>query len=135
MDYVQEMMNIKLEGMECNGQPYHVDVSCYVCDAPARAFLAQIKSHTGYSSCGKCVIRGEYFENRVIFEECNSQLRTDVSFIQKPDEDHHIGDSPLVNIPGTKMVTNFPLEYMHLVCFLVPIAKDTFGLVQRKPYC
>ena len=49
-----------------------VDISCnnvnfrlenhgiYACDAPKRGSLEQIKSHSGYSSCERCVITRKY---------------------------------------------------------------------------
>lgn len=115
-DYVGEMTRLKTEGVECNGLAIPVNVTCYVCDAPARAYIAQIKSHTGYFGCGKCTVEGEYFNRRVVFDDLNAPRRTDESFLRMEDEDHHVGNSPLLNIPETKMVTQFPYEYMHLVC-------------------
>jgi hypothetical protein len=115
-DFVEEMKQLKAEGIEHNGVTCEVVVTCYVCDAPARAFAAQIKSHTGYFGCGKCCVQGEYVSNRVIFDEINALRRTDEGFSSRADDDHHIGNSPLEDIPGTRMVTDFPFEYMHLVC-------------------
>ena len=37
-----------------------VVVKAFVCDAPARAFLKCIKSHSGYDSCERCEEHGEY---------------------------------------------------------------------------
>jgi len=39
----------------------------------------------------------------------------DKKFFLRHNEDHHLNDSPLENI-GLKMITQFPLDYMHLVC-------------------
>ena len=49
------------------------------------------------------------------FPEINVPLRTDVSFDTFQNEEHHICHSPLSYLP-IGMVTQFPLDYMHLVC-------------------
>ena len=48
------------------------------------------------------------------FPECNAVLRTDESFACMRDDDHHIKESPLLKLCG--LVTQFPLDYMHLCC-------------------
>lgn len=37
-------------------------LSSVVCDAPAHAYVKGVKSHTGYSSCDKCVQSGVYIQ-------------------------------------------------------------------------
>lgn len=41
--------------------------------------------------------------------------RTDRSFLNMEDEDHHLGISPLKNLK-IGMVTSFPIDYIHAVC-------------------
>lgn len=50
------------------------------------------------------------------FRKVNADLRTDAAFDEMRDEDHHKGPSPFQNT-GIKlqMVSQFPLDYMHLV--------------------
>lgn len=50
------------------------------------------------------------------FRKVNADLRTDAAFDEMRDEDHHKGPSPFHNT-GIKlqMVSQFPLDYMHLV--------------------
>jgi len=88
----------------------------FVADSPAKAFALCIKHHSGYSSCTKCYSEGEYVNHRICFPDVGSVLRTDISFIEKHDDDYHRGETPLVNIPHFGPVTNVPLDYMHLVC-------------------
>jgi hypothetical protein len=85
-----------------------------VCDAPARAFIACTKTHSGYFSCSKCVEEGD-FEGRIVFLNESAPLRDDVSFRNKDQEEHHTGKSILENLP-IDMVATFPLDYMHLCC-------------------
>lgn len=63
-----------------------------LCDAPARAFIKCTKSHGEYSSCDKCFETGEYVRNRVILRNTSATKRTDHSFRNLVDEDHHLGE-------------------------------------------
>jgi len=49
------------------------------------------------------------------FPDTNSPLRTDVQFDEMTNVEHHIGRSPFLNT-NLGLVTQFPLDYMHLVC-------------------
>lgn len=68
----------------------------------------------GYHGCSKCIQEGEFI-NCVTFPELGCALRTDESFKAKQDEDHHIRLSEL-ELLGIGMVSQVPLDYMHLVC-------------------
>ena len=57
----------------------------------------------------------EMYDGRLIFLDDDSPLRTDTSFRNREDEDHHTGRSILQALP-IDMVKCFPLDYMHLVC-------------------
>lgn len=83
-----------------------------VCDAPARAFLKNVKGHTGYHGCEQCTQDGVYQENRNYIP-----LKMNKSFKNKKDSDHHHGTSPLKET-FLDMVSGFPLDDMHLVCFV-----------------
>lgn len=52
---------------------------------------------------------------KMSFPKTDAQLRTDTSFMNRTDEEHHKGVSPFVAL-NIGMVTHFPLDYMHLVC-------------------
>ena len=113
---VMDLMAIqmKLFGFEHKGMRYTAKVSSVICDIPARAFVKKVKSHTGYYDCDKCNQSGEWL-GKLIFPETNATQRTDVAFDEMADEHHHLGPSPLVGC-GIGMVSQFPLDYMHLVC-------------------
>ena len=49
------------------------------------------------------------------FPDLNASLRTDVSFDEMQDEDHHMGPTPLAG-KGLGLVTQVVLDYMHLIC-------------------
>ncbi|CAD6230420.1 GSCOCG00012181001-RA-CDS, partial [Cotesia congregata] len=80
----------------------------------ARAYLTLTKSHSGYFGCSKCTQQGEW-GNYVNFPEINSPLRTDESFKSQMQEEHHSGESLLLDL-DFGMVSQIPLDYQHLVC-------------------
>lgn len=50
------------------------------------------------------------------FHDKNFIKRTDGDFLNQPDPDHHTGNTIIQKIPNLGLVTEFPLDYMHLVC-------------------
>lgn len=86
----------------------------FVCDAPARALVKCTKQHGGYSACDKCVEPGEY-RGRVVYEKVSALRRPDESFRLQSDDEHHVGESPLLALP-IDLISCFPAEYMHIVC-------------------
>ena len=113
-DFVLEMKKLETNGLVFSGNTYQVILSAVICDAPARAFVKNVKSHSGYHGCDKCTQHGDY-AGKVIFPETDAPLRSDVQFHEMIDKDHHLGRSPLQDL-NIGMVTQFPLDYMHLVC-------------------
>lgn len=114
----------------CNGvtvsdKKYNIKLKAIICDAPARAFVAYIKGHSGYFGCGKCTQEGEFIKNRICFPNLNSPIRTDTSFRCRLQEDHHTGTSILESI-DFGMVSQIPFEYMHLVC--LGVVRKIFNL-------
>ena len=114
--FVTEAANLVHNGILLKGKVVKVVIQGFVCDAPAKSYILGIKSHTGYSSCTKCKQRGTWYHNRMIFPNCDSLPRTHEEFLSKKDEDFHLNDTPLVNIPNIHFIKSFPLDYMHLVC-------------------
>ncbi|XP_067229733.1 uncharacterized protein [Chanodichthys erythropterus] len=113
-DLVQELKVLK-DGFLFKQKTFFLNVVSVVCDTPARAFIRGVKSHTAYHGCDKCHQTGIRKSNRMTFPEVNARRRTDDSFRQATDEEHHIQHSPLTEV-GIDMVTCFPYDYMHLVC-------------------
>lgn len=113
-DFVKEMLELIENGFEFANQRFQVVLSSIVCDAPARAFLKNIKPHMAYFGCEKCITEGEHL-GKLCFPDLNAPLRTDASFNAMLDEDHHHGRTPLMSLP-VGLVTQVPRDYMHLVC-------------------
>lgn len=89
-------------------------LSCIICDTPARAFIKCCKGHSGYFGCDKCSQRG-LWKGQVTFPDTNAPRRTDASFDEMSNVEHHLRPSPFQDIQ-IGMVSQFPLDYMHLVC-------------------
>lgn len=90
-----------------------------ICNAPAKAFIKKIL--TVFSVLwlrNRCA--AWRMGRKMTFRKVNADLRTDAAFDEMRDVDHHKGPSPFHNT-GIKlqMVSQFPLDYMHLVCLRV----------------
>lgn len=113
-DFVDEAIELTKSGFSQDGRSAQIIIKGFICDAPARAFITCIKSHTGYYGCGKCSAKGKHLENRVVLLKSDAELRTDTSFRSKIQPQHHTGFSILEKLP-VDMVGGFPYEYMHLI--------------------
>ena len=113
-DFVNEVVDLET-GFAFEGLTLTLKLSSAVCDAPACAFVKNIKGHTGYFGCGKCKQEGVYTDHRVVFPDTGAPLRTDEDFSQFTNEEHHLGTTPLQRT-SLGMVSGFPLDYMHLIC-------------------
>jgi hypothetical protein len=113
-DFVEELKGLQTDGVVLGNHTYYVAVHSFVCDAPARAMLKQIKLHSGYNACERCSQKGEWC-SKVIYRNTDAPLRSDVLFDELADPSHHHRPSPLREL-NVGMVTQFCLDYMHLVC-------------------
>lgn len=106
----------------------------FICDAPMRAYLKNIKLHSGYSSCERCDQAGEYHERSVVFPYTNLKYRarSDSNFKDRVDEQHHKSDDPnILELQGFPMITGFVLDHMHL-CFLGIMRRYLLRLREHK---
>jgi len=112
-EFVEELNEILTNGLQINDLILDVHIKGIIADAPARAFIKQVKGHSGYFVCEKCEEEGEYLSGSLSFPGYRTQLRT---FINRSNEDHYIGTSPLLRIIGLGLISCIPLDYMHLCC-------------------
>ncbi|XP_045023256.1 uncharacterized protein LOC123467372 [Daphnia magna] len=115
-DFVREVCLLQQIGFVYNGRKIDVEVSGFLCDAPAMAFIKCIKSHTGYYSCSKCTVKGEWAGRVVFLNEEKGEKRTDATFRNRAHVKHHNNESSSLELLGVDMIHGFPLDYMHLVC-------------------
>ncbi|KYN08153.1 hypothetical protein ALC62_00868, partial [Cyphomyrmex costatus] len=114
IEYVDEVEDLHNNGYIFNNKRYSFQIRHYICDAPARSFVKCCIGHCGYASCEKCTVIGEWFEDRVTYIKMDEALRTDYSFLQQTQLQHHQGHSILERI-NTGMVSQFRLDSLHLV--------------------
>ncbi len=114
-DFTAEFKLVLQEGIVKNGTLFKIAVSSFICDAPARAFVKNVKSHNGYFGCDKCSQTGVW-SNKMTYPETDAPLRTDLDYEIMKNEEHHLNNSlsPLTGL--VKMVTQFPIDYMHTCC-------------------
>ncbi|XP_050065784.1 uncharacterized protein LOC126554801 [Aphis gossypii] len=110
-DFVNEAVNLTLNGIHISDKNFSFKMSMLLFDAVAKASVLQIKGHSGYSSCSKCMQEGEYLDH-VVFPVITFTKRTDTDFINQTDPEHHTGHTILQRIPNLGLVT----DYMHLIC-------------------
>ncbi|KAF0712602.1 DUF4806 domain-containing protein, partial [Aphis craccivora] len=119
-EFVTEAEELIANGIKINNVIKRVSISFICCDSPAKAFILRVKTHSGFHSCTRCFIDGDYQKNRVCFPYSNrkSTLRDHNSFINMVDEDYHTSEFPSVlsKLNDFDLVKSLPLDYMHLVC-------------------
>lgn len=115
-DFTAEAKDIIENGFIYENNIYNCILKLVSADAPAKSFILNIKGHTGYSSCTKCTTYGSWDENRVYFSDISGEKRTDADYQTKNHDEFHLGSSILETIPKFGLVTNVPLDYLHLVC-------------------
>lgn len=121
--FVDEMIELVQEGFEYQEKLHVIIFHALVCDTPAKAYVLNVKYHTGYWSCTKCTIYGDR-DGKVVFpwSRHRHKLRTDKKFKKLKYIDDGVNDgyqkghTILSDIPGFGCVTNVPLDYMHLLC-------------------
>ena len=55
-DFVEECAKLIEEGVKIGNTIYKVEISAFVCDTPARAFVKCTKGHSGFYSCERCEV-------------------------------------------------------------------------------
>ena len=113
-DLISDLVKLSTNEFCVGDHKYIVDIcQClFVVDAPARAFIKNMKGHSSKHGCDFCNCEGD-FDKSVIYPTKISQKRTDAQFRKQDDADHHNGFSPLTEITRIDMIMCFPVEPMH----------------------
>nr|CAI5858150.1 unnamed protein product [Callosobruchus analis] len=105
----------EIRGLVLGEKTYLLKLNCIISDAPAKAFILNVKNHTGYFGCCKCICEGDYYvERRVVFLSDNSAPGTNDSFRNRTQPEHHRGPTILETL-DIDIIKQVPLDYMHLV--------------------
>ena len=99
-DFCDEYNALKGRMVTVNGAQVRIELSSIICDAQARAFVKCTRAFNHKHGCDKCEEEASW-DGRTVFLGQNAPKRTDVSFNNRRDADHHIEirnvplDSPL----------------------------------------
>ncbi|XP_074113758.1 uncharacterized protein LOC141536876 [Cotesia typhae] len=115
--FIEEINELQNTGVMINNRLFNVSIKGFVCDRPARSLLKIMKNHGGYYACERCTVKGQRYKKRTIYPlTTNCTLRTDESFRNQSNSEHHTGMSPLLLIePKIDLVNQFVLDPMHLL--------------------
>lgn len=113
-DYIVEVDNLFHNGFSFSNVVYPFSIRNYILDAPARSLVKCCVQFNAYCSCEKCVTVGEWAGDRMVFPELDAAARSDESYENQDQPEHHEGRSPLEQI-GTGMVSQFRLDPLHLI--------------------
>ena len=78
-------------------QKFVVEIRCFICDTPARAFVKSIKGHTSFNVCERCDVVAKKVDNTTVFVSLGKKTSSE-DFKSFVDLDHHVGVSPLTAI-------------------------------------
>lgn len=112
--FVMESIMLSTEGFLYQDKHFTATVDCFICDCPARAYLKQIKGHTGYLGCERCLTHGDYHGGRMTYSSTCSEKRKDEEFSAMKYEGHQLNRTPLMQL-NIGLVSGFILDSMHLV--------------------
>lgn len=106
-------------------------------DAPARSFIKGIRNHNSYEGCERCNQVGEW-RGRVVYPYTElSGLRTDEDFLLLENSEivsRHICQRSIFSDLQVGLVTQVPLDYLHLVCLGVVRKLVRTWVKGRLPY-
>jgi len=106
-DFIDEAEDLVRNGIYSDNIKRTVSINAICADAPAKSFIMKIKGNTGYFSCTRCLAEGEHVGTSIFpFENSNCRKRTHEDYVNKSQEEHHVGDtlSELIRIPRFDMV-------------------------------
>lgn len=117
-DFLADLHNVQEHGVTIDGRHFEVVLKCIVADAPARAFLKQVKGHNARESCERCTVHGNEVNHTMCYTHQGDKKRDDEGYQQHayaPGHQLENQTTPLVDY-NIGLVSAFPLDYMHLVC-------------------
>ena len=115
-DFVTELLDLQEKGIDHEGIRFDVMINAFICDAPARAFVKCIKGHNAYEACERCEALASHVNGRMVYtNHAPCEKRTDEGFKTLQYTGHQKKATPLI-ATGVGCVSQFVLDYMHVVC-------------------
>nr|XP_049462395.1 uncharacterized protein LOC120961283 [Anopheles coluzzii] len=102
---VTEANDLQKRGLQFGEKNVRFKLHMFVADSPARCFAKATISYVGRNSCLKCTCEGTQVGRKIVFEDADAQLRTDLGFRGREDQKHHKAwKSPLEDIDELDMI-------------------------------
>jgi len=119
-DICEEVRSLETNGLFINeSSVVSFSVRLFTCDTPARVYVTGIQYYSGKNACPKCEQKGEHLNGRVAYSLKSGKLRSDEDFSSRTDPTHHAvpfrSERHILESINTKMVSQFPLDPMHLI--------------------
>lgn len=96
--FIKEMNMLLTNGILIDGYKFGIKLMCFLADRPARAFSKAIINHGGFFACERCLVKGITFHNKRVYASLDKNLRSDKSFREYQNLQHHKGFSPLCKL-------------------------------------
>lgn len=117
-DFIIEINELQRIGINISDKHFQIKLKCFICDTPARSYLKCIKGHNSKHGCERCLVERKPNSRTPMYLDTDCALRSDESFRNFSDTNHHNAASPLLFLqPAVNMIDDFILDSMHL-CYL-----------------
>ena len=81
-EFLEELTRLTRTGITINQRQFEIKLKCFICNAPARAFIKQIKGHNARQSCESCDIVGIEVDNTMCYISHGDEvMRTDDDYV------------------------------------------------------
>ncbi|CAH0551118.1 unnamed protein product [Brassicogethes aeneus] len=78
-NFVNEAKNLLKNGLDFEYQKIRIQILLFTCDAPARAYLKQVKGHTSKNGCERCTITSQYENKKHFYPTGDHELLEDAT--------------------------------------------------------
>ncbi len=131
--FVEKCRQLECDGILINGELFLFRISRILADAPARSFVKGVRNHNSYDGCERCMQVGAW-HGRVVypFQE-HQDKRLDSNFSSHIDNRHIIGTS-VFSVLNLGLISQVPLDYLHLVCLGVVRKVVRTWVKGKRPY-
>ena len=115
-EFVEELVDVLDTGIDFNGVQLPVIHKACVVDAPARAFIKNVKQFSSLYGCDQCEHVGQYDGKRVVWVGTDKGIsRTNERFRNKSQPSYHQQngrETPLLKL-DIDFIGHFPPDFMH----------------------